>query len=102
MAILTLIVATLLWGGAFTAGEAAVLACTFCYYRGLSAVGAARSGVFLPLVPVCGLILRVLFLGQRPRPWLIVGGVMLLAGGRVAVRGPAGPSGPDPQGGAGR
>jgi hypothetical protein len=52
-----------------------------------------------PASRVRGLILSGRFLGERPGPWQIVAGAMVLAGGLVAVRGPAGPSEPDPQGG---
>ncbi len=88
------------WQMAYLVIAGTVLAFTL-WYRGVAAVGAARSGVFLPLVPVFGLVLSALFLGERPGPWQILGGVLVLAGGTVAARRPAGPSEPDPQGGPG-
>lgn len=41
---------------------------------------ASRSGLFLNLVPVVGLIASVILLGEKPGPVTVVGGTLILAG----------------------
>lgn len=65
------------------------------WYEGVKALGAGRAAVFVNLVPVFGVLLAALFLGER-LAWaeagggvLVVGGV-LLSTGLAARRGPGG------------
>jgi drug/metabolite transporter (DMT)-like permease len=59
-----------------------------CYNRGVQLIGANRSGPFLHLIPLFGVILAIVFLGERPG-WhhafgaiLVVGGVFFAGTGR--------------------
>ncbi|WP_025322959.1 DMT family transporter [Deferrisoma camini] len=50
------------------------------YYRGVQALGAARAGVFINLVPVSGVVFGWLFLGERLDPSVWVGGALVATG----------------------
>ena len=50
------------------------------YYRGISTIGASRAGIFINMVPVFGLLLSWLILGETFRPSVITGGLLVLAG----------------------
>ncbi len=51
-----------------------------CWNRGIEAVGPARGGIFLHLVPIYGVILAVLLLGEQFR-WYHLAGFFLIIGG---------------------
>jgi drug/metabolite transporter (DMT)-like permease len=51
-----------------------------CYNRGVQLIGANRSGPFLHLVPLFGVILAIVFLGERPG-WHQALGAILVVGG---------------------
>ena len=73
------------WQMAYLVVAGTVLAFTL-WYRSVATLGAARSGAFLPLVPVFGLILSALFLGERPAPLQVAGGALVMASAMVAAR----------------
>lgn len=50
------------------------------YYRSIRAIGSARSGVFINLVPLFSILLGWLILGETIRASVCVGGVILLIG----------------------
>ncbi|HJW51853.1 MAG TPA: DMT family transporter, partial [Burkholderiaceae bacterium] len=50
------------------------------FYEGVKALGAARASVFTNLVPVFGVSLAVLLLGEPLLASMIVGGFVTLAG----------------------
>ena len=50
------------------------------FYEGVKALGAARAAVFTNLVPVFGVVLAVLLLGEPLLPSMIVGGLVTLIG----------------------
>lgn len=53
----------------------------FCwFYEGVRALGAARASLFVNLVPVSGVLLGILVLGERPDRSLFVGGTLVLGG----------------------
>ena len=56
------------------------------YVRGIQAVGPARAGIFINLVPVFAVLLAWLILYEPIHPSLIVGGLLVLAGVRLAHR----------------
>ncbi len=78
------------WQMAYLVVAGTVLAFTL-WYRGVAALGAARSGAFLPLVPVSGLILSALFLDERPGLLQVAGGALVMASARLASRPAPGP-----------
>ncbi len=51
-----------------------------CYNRGVAAVGPTRAGIFVHLVPVFGILLSTVFLGEPPRMFHFVGMVLIFAG----------------------
>lgn len=64
-----------------------------CYNRGVAAVGPTRAGIFVHLVPVFGIVLSTLVLGEPPHPFHFVGMALIFAGivaaNRPAARGHA-------------
>ncbi len=56
------------------------------YYRGVEALGAARAGVFINLVPVSGVLLSAGLLGEPVDGSLVAGGALVLAGIAVTNR----------------
>jgi drug/metabolite transporter (DMT)-like permease len=50
------------------------------FYEGLSRIGTVRAGAFAALIPVFGVALSVIFLGERPSVLTGVGGVLVLVG----------------------
>lgn len=61
-----------------------------CYNRGVAAVGPTRAGIFVHLVPVFGILLSTVFLGEPPRLFHFVGMALIFAGIVGATR-PAAP-----------
>lgn len=59
-----------------------------CFNRGVALVGPNRAGVFIHLMPVFGILLSALFLGERPQLHhamgmaLVFGGIALASSGR--------------------
>lgn len=51
-----------------------------CWNRGIEAVGAARGGVFLHLIPFYGAVLATLLLGERLMGFHIAGCALILSG----------------------
>ena len=50
------------------------------WYRGLRVLTPSEAAVYIYLVPVFGLLAAWLLLGERPTPFLLLGGVTILAG----------------------
>lgn len=74
-------VATLLYYGIFPSIVAFV-----CYNRGVSEVGPTRAGIFVHLVPVFGIVLSTIALGEPPHGFHYVGMVLIFAGIALATR----------------
>lgn len=51
-----------------------------CWNRGVAEVGPARAGLFIHLMPVFGVVLSTLFLGERPAPYHGLGIVLIFLG----------------------
>ena len=51
-----------------------------CWNRGIEEVGPARGGIFLHLVPVYGVILAILLLGERLQWFHMLGFVLIITG----------------------
>jgi drug/metabolite transporter (DMT)-like permease len=60
-----------------------------CFNRGVQLIGANRAAPFFHLVPVFGAIMAILFLGERPQLFHIIGFALVLTGVFVASRKPA-------------
>ena len=50
------------------------------YYEGVKAIGASRTAVFNNLVPVFGVSLAALLLGEQVLASMVAGGVLVAAG----------------------
>lgn len=50
------------------------------YYQGVQRLGPARAAIFTNLVPVFGVLLGMLLLGEAVLPSMIVGGLVVIAG----------------------
>lgn len=57
-----------------------------CWNKGIEAVGPARGGIFLHLVPVYGVILAILLLGEMLRIFHLAGFVLIISGVWLASR----------------
>ena len=60
----------------------------FCwYYDGIPAIGPARAGVFINLVPMSAIVLGAVLLGEPVTASLLVGGALVVTGVAVTNRG---------------
>lgn len=50
------------------------------YYQAIHKIGAARTGIFINLVPVFSVLLSWLLLGEAVKPIVIAGGLLILGG----------------------
>jgi drug/metabolite transporter (DMT)-like permease len=60
-----------------------------CFNRGVQLIGANRAAPFFHVVPVFGSIMAIVFLGERPQLFHIIGFALVLTGVFVASRNPA-------------
>ncbi len=51
-----------------------------CYNRGVELIGPARAGQYIHLMPVFGVVLAVLFLGETLQPYHLLGIALIAAG----------------------
>lgn len=56
------------------------------YYQGVQAIGAARTAAFINLVPVFGVLLGALLLGESILPSMVAGGAVAIAGVMLTTR----------------
>jgi drug/metabolite transporter (DMT)-like permease len=61
-----------------------------CFNRGIQLIGANRAAPFFHLVPVFGAAMAIVFLGERPQLFHVVGFALVLTGVFVASRKQAG------------
>lgn len=64
-----------------------VLAYLF-FNRGIALIGPNRAAPFFHLVPVFGSAMAILFLGEQPKPYHLVGYALVIAGIVIAARAP--------------
>jgi len=57
-----------------------------CYNRGVELIGANRSAPFYHLIPVFGSVLAIVFLGEQPKLFHVVGYALVLTGVFIAAR----------------
>jgi drug/metabolite transporter (DMT)-like permease len=60
-----------------------------CFNRGVQLIGANRAAPFFHVVPVFGSAMAIVFLGEHPRLFHIIGFALVLTGVFVASRKPA-------------
>jgi drug/metabolite transporter (DMT)-like permease len=60
-----------------------------CFNRGIQLIGANRAAPFFHMVPVFGSAMAIVFLGERPQLFHIIGFALVLTGVFVASRKPA-------------
>lgn len=60
-----------------------------CFNRGIQLIGANRAAPFFHVVPVFGSVMAIVFLGERPQLFHLVGFALVLTGVFVASRKPA-------------
>lgn len=65
------------------------IAAYLCFNRGVELIGANRAAPFFHLIPVFGSAMAIVFLGEQPRLFHLVGYVLVLVGVFIAARKPA-------------
>src|ERR1700674_2967374 len=60
-----------------------------CFNRGVQLIGANRAAPFFHVIPVFGAVMAIVFLGERPQLFHIIGFALVLTGVFVASRKPA-------------
>jgi drug/metabolite transporter (DMT)-like permease len=60
-----------------------------CYNRGVQLIGANRAAPIFHVVPAFGAVMAIVFLGERPQLFHVIGFVLVLTGVFVASRKPA-------------
>ncbi len=65
-------------------------AANLIYNNSLSYLGASQAATFINLVPVVGVVVAALFLGEALIGWQLAGGALTMAGVWLATRRPAG------------
>jgi drug/metabolite transporter (DMT)-like permease len=60
-----------------------------CFNRGVQLIGANRAAPFFHVVPVFGSVMAMVFLGERPQLFHVIGFALVLTGVFVASRKPA-------------
>jgi drug/metabolite transporter (DMT)-like permease len=60
-----------------------------CFNRGVQLIGANRAAPFFHVIPVLGAAMAIVFLGEHPQPFHVIGFVLVLTGVIVASRKPA-------------
>lgn len=63
------------------------------YFRGIQAIGPSRAAVFISFVPVNGVLLATLILGEPLTLSLLTGGVLVVSGSYLANAAPGQPTG---------
>lgn len=75
------------WIGIAGSGLLATLLATAAWSFGAAHVDSASAGVFINLEPLLGAIIGVGLFGDRAAPALIIGGVLIIGGSLIVVRG---------------
>ena len=60
-----------------------------CFNRGVHLIGANRAAAFFHVIPMLGAAMAIVFLGEHPRLFHVIGFALVLAGVFVASRKPA-------------
>lgn len=76
------------WGNILFLGVVATGVAFTWYYAGIKAIGAARAGIFINLVPVFAIAMGYVILDEPVTSSLLSGGVMVIAGVYLTNRAP--------------
>jgi len=60
-----------------------------CFNRGVHLIGANRAAAFFHVIPVFGAAMAIVFLGEHPHLFHVIGFALVLTGVIVASRRPA-------------
>ena len=60
-----------------------------CFNRGVQLIGANRAAPLFHVIPVLGAAMAIVFLGEHPQPFHVIGFALVLTGVIVAARKPA-------------
>jgi drug/metabolite transporter (DMT)-like permease len=60
--------------------------CYLLWNRGVAAIGPAKAGAYLHLIPLAGALMAVVFLGERIEAYHVVGLVLILSGVAIVSR----------------
>jgi drug/metabolite transporter (DMT)-like permease len=60
-----------------------------CFNRAVQLIGANRAAPFFHVVPVFGAVMAMIFLGEHPQAFHIIGFALVLSGVFIASRKPA-------------
>jgi len=71
---------TAVWLGVFYLGFFGSALGFFWYYEGIKAIGAARAGVFINIVPVCAVFFAYLMLNEAMDKSLLMGAILVMIG----------------------
>jgi drug/metabolite transporter (DMT)-like permease len=74
------------WGNILFLGVVATGVAFTWYYAGIRAIGAARAGIFINLVPVFAIAMGYVILGEPVTSALLTGGAMVISGVWLANR----------------
>jgi drug/metabolite transporter (DMT)-like permease len=74
------------WGNVLFLGVIATGVAFTWYYAGIKAIGPARAGIFINLVPVFAIAMGYVILGEPVTSSLISGGAMVISGVWLANR----------------
>jgi drug/metabolite transporter (DMT)-like permease len=91
---------TAVWLNVLYLAVAVSVASFILFYWVVRRVGAGVAAMSSYFVPVLTLVLAVVLLGDRPQPLQLVGGLVILAGVRLATLRPAQDRQPAPEGAA--
>lgn len=80
------------WGAALFVTLVSFVVAYILWYRGLRVLTASEATVYIYLVPVFGLLAAWLVLGERPGPWLLLGGATIISGVALTNSAPGRPA----------
>ena len=60
-----------------------------CFNRGVQLIGANRAAAFFHVIPMLGAAMAIVFLGEQPQLFHVIGFALVLTGVFVASRKPA-------------
>ena len=72
------------WGAIFYLGVFGTVIAFLWYFQGIQLIGPSRAAVFINFVPVNGVLLATLMLGEPLTLSLLIGGVLVVTGSWLA------------------
>ena len=68
------------WAGMFYLGFFGTVLAFIWYYQGIQQIGPTKAGLFINFVPISGVLLSSLFLGETLTPSLLIGLLLVVSG----------------------